>query len=77
MNKRKIMKLWLTDTKTATHRLINMQCEMHSDYTYLGDLDDNEIRAFFLDVQSDIDVEKNLKLLHYYGYLHLFIITKN
>ena len=70
------MKIWLTDKKSSSHRLINLQCEAHSDYRYLGDLNDKEIKAFFLDVQPEMDIEKNLKLLHYYGYLHLFILPK-
>lgn len=70
------MKIWKTDTQTPTHRLIKLQCEMHSDYTYFGDLNDDKIKDFFLEVQPEMNVEKNLKLLHYFGYLHLFIIHK-
>jgi len=70
------MKIWIEDTNTPSHRLVRLNCEEHSDYTYLGDLNDTELREFFLEVQSDMDVEKNVKLLHYYGYLHLFIIHK-
>jgi len=70
------MKIWIEDTNTPSHRLVRLNCEEHSDYTYLGDLNDAELREFFLEVQSDMDVEKNVKLLHYYGYLHLFIIHK-
>ena len=70
------MKIWIDDTQTPTHRLVKFNCEEHSDYVYLGDLNDEEIRAFFLEVQPDIDIEKNLKLIKYYGYLHLFVIHK-
>ena len=70
------MKIWISDTQTPTHRLVRLNCEEHSDYRYLGDLDDNELRRFFLEVQDDMDVEKNIKLIKYYGYLHLFIIVK-
>ena len=70
------MKIWIEDTNTPSHRLVRLNCEEHSDYTYLGDLNDAELREFFLEVQSDMDIEKNIKLLHYYGYLHLFIIHK-
>lgn len=70
------MKIWIHDTQTPTHRLVKIHCEEHSDYRYFGDLDDNELKAFFLDVQSSIDVEKNMRLLKYYGYLHLFVIHK-
>ena len=70
------MKIWISDNKTPTHRLIRLHCEEHSDYVYLGDLDDEELKNFFLEAQSDIDVDKNIKLIKYYGYLHLLIINK-
>ena len=70
------MKIWISDNKTPTHRLIRLNCEEHSNYVYLGDLDDEELKNFFLEVQSDIDVDKNIKLIKYYGYLHLLIINK-
>lgn len=70
------MKIWISDTQTPSHRLIRLNCEEHSDYTYLGDLDDDAFRDFLLEVKADIDVDKNVKLLKYYGYLHLFIIAK-
>jgi hypothetical protein len=70
------MKIWIEDTDTPTHRLVRLNCEEHSDYTYLGDLNDEELREFFLKIQSDMDVEKNIKLIKYYGYLHLFVIHK-
>jgi len=69
------MKIWINDTKTPTHRLIKLNCEEHSDFVFLGDLDDEEIRTFFKKVSPKIDIEKNLKLIHYYGYLHLFVIA--
>ena len=67
------MKIWISDTQTPSHRLVRLNCEEHSGYIYLGDLNDNELSAFFLDLKDDIDVDKNIKLIKYYGYLHLFI----
>ena len=71
------MKIWISDTQTSSHRLVRLNCEEHSDYKYLGDLDDTDLATFFLELQNDIDVDKNIKLIKYYGYLHLFIIHKN
>jgi len=68
------MKIWISDTNTQTHRLIRLHCEEHSDYTYLGDLNDEALEKFLLETNSKIDVEKNIKLMKYYGYLHLFVI---
>lgn len=70
------MKIWISDTQTPTHRLVRLNCEEHSDYKFLGDLDDKELESFFLEIKKDIDIEKNMKLIKYYGYLHLFIIHK-
>ena len=70
------MKIWISDINTATHRLIKLNCEDHSDYSYAGDFNDEELKNFFLEIQNDIDIEKNMKLIKYYGYLNLFLIHK-
>jgi len=70
------MKIWISQTQTPTHKLVRFHCEPHSDYEYLGDLNDDELRKYFLELQEDMDVEKNIKLIKYYGYLHIFIIFK-
>ena len=67
------MKIWLSKTVTPTYTLIKLHCEEHSEYKYLGDLSDEELKIFLLSEKEDIDVDKNIKLLHYFGYLHLFI----
>ena len=67
------MKLWISDTKTPTHRLVKLHTEQHSGYKYLGDLDEIELKKFLLELQNNMDVTKNIKLVNYYGYLHLFI----
>jgi len=71
------MKIWISDTQASTHRLVKLNCEQHSDYKYLGDLNNEELKQFLLDFKSDIDVNKNIKLLQYFGYLHLFMISKD
>ncbi len=70
------MKIWISDTQTSSHRLVRLHCEEHSDYKYFGDLDDNELRDYLISIQDDMNIEKNIKLIKYYGYLHLFIIHK-
>ena len=70
------MKIWIKDTDTPSYRLVKLNCEEHSDYDYLGDLNDDELREFFLHVQNDMDIDKNMNRIKYYGYLHLFIIKK-
>ena len=70
------MKIWILDTQTLTHRLVRFSCGEHSDYQYIGDLVDEDLESLFLDIQPDMDLDKNMKLIKYYGYLHLFIISK-
>jgi hypothetical protein len=70
------MKLWIFEEEAPTHRLVRFNSEAHSLYRYVGDLNDEEICAFFLAVKPGIDAEKNLKLLKYFGYLHIFLIKK-
>ena len=66
------MKIWTQDLSTATHIIMKLNCEKHSDSVYLGDLSDTEIQEYFKQLSSKIDTQKNIKLLRYYGYLHLF-----
>ena len=67
------MKIWIQETKNETHNIVRLNCEDHSDFKYLGDLDDDSFREFLEKLDKGIDREKNLKLLKYFGYLHLLI----
>ena len=67
------MKIYKLETQTPTHKIIRLNCEEHSDLEFLGDFNDEEVREFFHSLSEDIDKEKNLKLLKYYGYLHLLV----
>lgn len=70
------MKLWISEEKTATYRLVRFNAEQHSELDYLGDLNDEEIKTLFKEIKPDLDLEENLKMLKYFGYLHLFVSTK-
>jgi len=67
------MKIWISDSQTQTHRLIKIHCENHSNCVYVGDLDEIALREFFRSIE-DKNVQKNIDLLKYYGYLNLFVI---
>ena len=68
------MKIWKIETQTPTHKIIRLNCEEHSDMVYAGEFkDDNALKAFFSSLSKEIDREKNIKLLKYYGYLHLLL----
>lgn len=68
------MKIWIQDTKMPTHRLVKLNCEQHSDFTYAGDFDDETLSKFFLEIDPKMNLDKNINLIKYYGYLHLFVI---
>ena len=67
------MKIWIKEAKTDTHNIIRLHCEPHSDFKFLGDLDDDAFRKFIEELDMSLDIEKNLKLIKYFGYLHLLI----
>ena len=71
------MKIWMSDTDTPTHRLVKLNGAEHSDFCYLGEFDDEKLKELLLKIQDDIDIEKNMKLINYYGYLNIFIIHKS
>jgi len=70
------MKIWNIQTQTQTHTIVRFNCEEHSDMEYLGEFTDDSFREYLLSLQTDIDAEKNLKLIKYYGYLHLLLKRK-
>ncbi|MGB5965127.1 MAG: hypothetical protein WBF77_04550 [Sulfurimonadaceae bacterium] len=66
------MKLWIKDTSTITHYIIYFTGENAEGTEYLGDLDSDGFKAYLAALSPKIDLEKNLKLIQYYGYLHVF-----
>jgi spore coat polysaccharide biosynthesis protein SpsF (cytidylyltransferase family) len=70
------MKLWISDSQTPTHRLVKLYCQEHSNYVYVGDLSDEELERFLSSIENK-NVQKNINLLKYYGYLNIFVIVKN
>jgi len=70
------MKLWILDENTDTHRIVRFSTETHSELSYFGDLDDEEIKNFIKEINPKLDFEHQLKLLKYFGYLHMFVGKK-
>jgi len=66
------MKLWIKDTSTPTHHIIYYTKESSENTKYFKDFDDDEFKAYLTTLSTKIDVEKNLKLINYFGYLHIF-----
>ena len=66
------MKLWIKDTSTTSHHIIYFTKEQAENTRYFRDFDDDGFRDYLNTLSSTIDVEKNLKLINYFGYLHIF-----
>jgi len=71
------MKLWIKDTSTASHHILYYTKESSENTQYFKDLDDEEFKTYLATLSPTIDVEKNLKLIHYFGYLHIFAKKEN
>jgi len=66
------MKLWIKDTSTDSHHIIYFTKESSENTAYFKDLDDDGFKNYLTTLSPSIDTEKNLKLIHYFGYLHIF-----
>ena len=66
------MKLWIKDTSTASHHILYYTKESSENTEYFKEFDDEEFKNYLTTLSPTIDVEKNLKLIHYFGYLHIF-----
>ena len=66
------MKLWIKDTSTPTHHIIYYTTEPSENVRFFKELDDEGFKAYLRSLSSKIDVEKHLKLISYFGYLHIF-----
>jgi len=70
------MKIWIQEEKAPTHHIVHINLEHHGNFEYLGDLDEEAVNKLLTEVKPDIDLANNVKMLKYYGYLHLFVIKK-
>lgn len=70
------MKVWISEEKAATHHLVRFYLEQHSDYSYLGDIEEDKLKEIMLKIKPDIDLDKSVQMLKYFGYLHIFVATK-
>jgi len=66
------MKLWIKDTSTASHHILYYTKENSENTEYVKQFDDEAFKTYLATLSPTIDVEKNLKLIHYFGYLHIF-----
>ena len=66
------MKLWHKNTSTETHHIIYFTTESAENTSYLGEFDEASFGAYLTKLSPSIDTAKNLKLITYFGYLHIF-----
>jgi len=66
------MKLWIKDTSTQSHHIIYFTKESSENTRFFRELDDDSFKTYLTTLSPTIDVEKQLKLIHYFGYLHIF-----
>jgi len=66
------MKLWIKDTSTPSHHIIYFTTESSENVQFFSDLDEDGFKAYLRSLSPKIDVEKHLKLINYFGYLHIF-----
>ena len=71
-----VMKIWKQEEKTATHHIVHLNLEHHGEFEYLGDLNEDQVKALLLEIKPDIDLSHNLNNLRYFGFLHLLVIKK-
>jgi len=66
------MKLWIRDTSTPSHHIIYLTGEDAQDTTFLDDFSDESFLRYIESISPLIDAQKHLKLIRYFGYLHIF-----
>jgi len=71
------MTLWKYAEEKPTHLLVKFYKEDHGEGDYLGDLDEEVIRAMILEVKPDIDVNQAYGTLSYFGMLPILVTKKS
>jgi len=71
------MTLWKYAEEKSTHLLVKFYKEDHGEGDYLGDLDEEVIRAMILEVKPDIDVNQAYGTLSYFGMLPILVTKKS
>jgi len=69
------MTIWKYAEDKPTHLLVKFYKEDHGEGTFLGDLDEETIRAMILEIKPDINVNQAYGTLSYFGMLPI-LVTK-
>ena len=66
------MKLWIKDTSTTTHHILYFTTEDSENVRFFKEFDEDAFKAYLKSLSETIDFEKQMKLINYFGYLHVF-----
>ena len=70
------MTIWKYTEEKPTHLLVKFYKEDHGEGEFLGDLDEETIRAMILEIKPDINVNQAYGTLAYFGMLPILVSKK-
>jgi len=70
------MTIWKYSEEKPTHLLVKFYKEDHGEGKYIGDLDEETIRAMILEIKPDINVNQAFGTLDYFGMLPILVTNK-
>lgn len=70
------MRIWKYEERHPTHALVKLYAEGHGEGELLGEFTDEEVKALILGIKPDVNIDKELHRLKYFGFLPLLVIYK-
>ena len=70
------MTIWKHEENKPTHRLVKLYKENHGEGEYLGDLDEETIKAMILEIKPDSKIDQAFGTLSYFGMLPILVTKK-
>jgi len=70
------MTIWKYSEENPTHLLVKFYKEGHGEGKFLGDLDEEVIKAMILEVKPNIDINQAFGTLDYFGMLPILVSKK-
>lgn len=69
------MTIWKYEEKKPTHRLVKLYKEDHGEGTYIGDLDEETIKAMIAEIKPNAKIDQAYGTLDYFGMLPLLVTS--
>ena len=70
------MTIWKYAEEKPTYLLVKLYKEDHGEGEFLGDLDEESIKAMILEIKPDIKIDQAYGTLDYFGMLPLLVTKK-